>query len=196
VEAISRGRPPRAIRAEYPTTVQPPITHVIAPSSVPGWVAWVAAALMYGSALAVAVARRGRRALAAAAVLGLGGTVAVVVLTPTVPAPPGYAIMLAQPPARGAVTSPIAVTVCGRMPDGSPAAVPGAGDLLSVSLDGRQVLETQRSAVGVEAPPGPHDLRVEVITADHREFQPPLDARVRVTVEGPAALPAVSGCPH
>ena len=175
--------------------MQPPITHVVAPSNLPAWIPWVAAALMYGSALGVAVARRGRRALLLACLLGLAGTVAVFVLTPTVPAAPGYVISLAQP-APGAVTSPVAVTVCARMPDGPRVPVPAGDDLISVSLDGRQVMEARRSRLAVEAPPGQRDLRVEVITADHREFRPPLRAGVRVTMEGSAALPASPGCPR
>jgi hypothetical protein len=174
--------------------VQPSLAHVVAPSSLPAWVPWVAAALMYGSALGVARARRGRGALLAAGLLGLAGTVAVLVLTPTIPAAPGYTITLAQPAAPGPVSSPIAVTVCARMRDGSRAGVPATGGLISVSLDGRQVLETPRSAVAVEASPGPHDLRVELLTADHREYRPPLAAAVHVTVEGSAPLPAPSGC--
>lgn len=165
----------------------------MSPSSLPAWVPWVAAALMYGGALGVAAGRRGRGALLVAALLGLAGTVAVFVLTPTVPAVPGYAISLAQP-SPGAVTSPIAVTVCARMPGGSRVDVPAGGDLISVSLDGRQVLEAPRSQLAVLASPGPHDLRVELITADHLEYRPPLAAEVRVTVEGSAPLPASPGC--
>jgi hypothetical protein len=173
--------------------VQPPVIHLVAPSSLPAWIPWVAAALMYGSALGVAAGRRGRGALLTAGLLGLAGTVAVLVLTPTVPAAPGYAITLAQP-APGRVTSPIAVTVCAHLPDGSRVDVPAGGDLISVALDGRQVLEARRSEVAVLASPGPHDLRVELVTAGHVEYRPPLAAQVRVTVEGSAPLPASPGC--
>jgi hypothetical protein len=175
--------------------VQLPSGHVIAPSALPAWAPWLAAAVMYASALAIAISRRGRWMLAGAGALGLGGTAAALVLTPTVPASPGYAITLAVPSGQP-LTSPVVVTVCGRRADGSAAAVPGAGDLLTVLLDGRQVLETQRSTLGVEAGPGDHELRVEVLAPGHREFRPPLDARLRVLVQGTGPLPPAPPCPR
>ncbi len=174
--------------------MQPPSGHVVAPSALPAWAPWLAAALMYGGALALAISRRGRGVLAIAAALGLGGTVAALVLSPTVPASPGYALAVAVPPARP-LTSPVTVAVCGRMPDGSAAAVPGAGDLLTVFLDGRQVLETPRSPLGVVAAPGDHEIRVEVLAPGHRRFRPPLDVRLRVSVEGTGPLAPPPPCP-
>jgi hypothetical protein len=167
---------------------------VIAPSAVPGWAPWLAAAVMYASALALAVARRGRRALLAAGGLGVAGTVAGFALTPTVPAPPGYALRIAVPAARP-LTSPVPVTVCGRRPDGSAVTVPDPHTLLIVFLDGLQVLETRRSPVAVEARSGAHELRVEVLTASHVEYRTPLDARLRIAVDGAGPLPAAPPCP-
>jgi hypothetical protein len=150
---------------------------------------------MYGSAVALAVARRGRWVLLTAGGLGVGGTVAVLALNPTVPASPGYSISLAVPTAQP-LTSPVLVTVCGRRPDGSHVGVPDPGSLVTVFVDGRQVLESQRSPVGVAAGVGAHELRVEVLTSGHREFRPPLDARLRVLVAGPGPLPPAAGCPR
>jgi hypothetical protein len=173
--------------------VRLPSGHVIAPSAVPAWAPWLAAAVMYAAALGLAVSRRGRWMLVGAAALGLGGTAATLVLTPAVPASPGYAITLAVPSVQP-LTSPVVVTVCGRRADGSAAAVPGDGDLLTVLLDGRQVLETRRSRLGVEAGPGDHELRVEVLAPGHRQFRPPLDARLRVLVQGTGPLPPAAPC--
>jgi hypothetical protein len=173
--------------------VQP--AHVVAPSTVAGWVPWLAAALMYASALALAVARRGRRALLTAGGLGVAGTVAALALTPTVPAAPGYALRLAVAGDRP-LTSPVLVTVCGRRPDGSAVAVPDPQTLLAVFLDGRQVLETRRSPVAVEAGAGAHRLRVEVLTAGHVEFRPPLDSTLRIGVDGAGPLPSAAPCPR
>jgi hypothetical protein len=167
---------------------------VVATSAVPAWAPWLAAALMYASALALAVARRGRWVLLTAGGLGAGGTVAVLALSPTVPASPGYSISLALSAAQP-LTSPVLLTVCGRRPDGSPVGVPDHGNLITVLLDGRQVLETQRSPVAVVAGAGAHEVRVEVLTAGHREFRPPLDARLRILVEGTGPLPVQAGCP-
>jgi len=173
--------------------VPTPLTHIAPPAGVPGWAPWLAAAVMYGSALALLLARRGRGMLVAAGALGLAGTGAVFALGPTVPAAPGYVITLALPGA-GARTSPLPVSVCGRRTDGTAAAVPGAGNLLTVFVDGRQVLETRRTPLAVELAGGSHELRVEVLTDDHREFRPPLDARLRVTVAGAGPLPAAAPC--
>lgn len=175
--------------------MQPPPAHIVAPSIVPAWVAWLAAGAMYASALALAVWRRGRAVLLAAGGLGVAGTVAVLLLSPTVPASPGYTIGLAVPAARP-LTSPFPVTVCGHLPDGSPAAVPGGGgNLLTVFLDGRQVLETRSSPLAVDAPPGTHELRVEALSGGHREFQPPITASLRVDVGGTGPLSAAASCP-
>ncbi|MEA2671514.1 MAG: hypothetical protein QOG45_1734 [Chloroflexota bacterium] len=175
--------------------MQLPSGHIVAPSAVPAWAPWLAAAVMYASALALAVSRRGRWVLVTAGVLGLGGTVAALLLTPTVPVSPGYAITLAVPSGRP-LTSPVAVTVCGRRADGSAVAVPGGGDLLTVLLDGRQVLETQRSSLGVEAGAGDHELRVELLAPGHLQFRPPLDARLRVLVQGTGPLAPTPPCPR
>ena len=168
---------------------------MVAPSAVPAWAPWLAAALMYASALALAALRRGRGVLLTAGGLGVAGTVAVLALNPTVPAPPGYSISLAVP-AASPLTSPVLLTVCGRRPDGSQVGVPDPGNLITVFVDGRQVLELQRSPVGVAAGAGPHELRVEVLTAGHREFRPPLDARLRVVVDGTGPLTTAGGCPR
>src|ERR1700745_470586 len=98
---------------EYPTTVLPPPGHVIAPSALPGWAPWLAAALMYGSALPPAGARPGRGPPPPAGGLGVAATVAAIVLTPGVPAAPNYALRLAVPESHP-LTSPVPVTVCGR----------------------------------------------------------------------------------
>jgi hypothetical protein len=146
---------------------------------------------MYASALALAATRRGRVALLTAGGLGVAGTVAVLALNPTVPTPPDYLLRLAVPAAQP-LTSPFPLTVCGRRPDGSAVAVPDAQTLLTVFLDGRQVLETRRTPIAVEARAGTHELRVELLTAGHLEFRPPVDARLRVVVAGggPMATPA------
>lgn len=173
--------------------MHPPSGHVVAPSALPGWAPWVAAALMYASALALVVAQRGRRALLTAGGLGVAGTVAAFALTPTVPAAPAYALRIAVPAAR-LLSSPVLVTVCGRRSDGSAVTVPDPQTLLTVFLDGRQVLETRRSPVAVVAGAGRHELRVEVLTAGHLEFRPPLDARMQVEVGGVGPLPTAAPC--
>ena len=172
----------------------PPPGHVVAPSALPGWAPWLAAAVMYASALALAAWRRGRVALLTAGGLGVAGTVAALALTPSVPAAPTYALRLAVP-ASHPLTSPVSVTVCGRRPDGSAVTVPDAQTLLTVFLDGRQVLETRRTPIAVEAGAGAHELRVEVLTGGHLEFRPPVEARLTVVVTGDGPMPAAAPCP-
>jgi hypothetical protein len=40
-----------------------------------------------------------------------------------------------------------------------------------------------------------HELRVELLSAGHVEFGPPLDARLRIAVDGAGPLPAAAPCP-
>src|SRR5258708_38818479 len=89
VGAKRRRRPPD-MPGEYPTTVLPPPGHVVAPSALPGWAPWLAAAVMYASALALAAWRRGGGAPPAAGGPGAAGTPPRPAPDPTPPPPPDH----------------------------------------------------------------------------------------------------------
>ncbi len=155
----------------------------------PVWPLWITGAVLFGGAVAaMAVPLRLRRACLAATAVGLVATIAVYVALPSAPAAPaGLAIRVAAPAASATVTSPVLVKVCGTSD------IPGAGRLLSISVDGRQVAEVDADTAAVTIAAGPHMLAVELVTSDHRAYAPPVLTNVQVTVSGvapPAPAPA------
>jgi hypothetical protein len=171
------------------------LAHVVTSGTGPGLVAWLPAAIVFVGAAVVGFApRRYRRMGGGLAGVGVAGLLAANVFAASSPTSPGYSIRLLTPAQDAEVASPVPVTVCGRTASGAPAAVPGAGKLLSIFVDGRQTFEAAKANVGVLVPPGPHDLRVEVLTGDHREFSPVVDASVHVVVTGSAPLPRTPSC--
>jgi hypothetical protein len=159
----------------------------------PVWPLWVTGTLLFGGAVAaMAVPTTLRRACLAVAGVGLLSTVAVYIALPSAPpAPRGVSLSIAAPPPGATVTSPLVVRVCAT---GS--SVPGAGRLLSISVDGRQVAEVNADTAAVSVASGEHTLRVELVNSAHREYAPPVLTDETVTVAGygaPEAPPA--DCP-
>lgn len=171
------------------------LAHVVTSGTGPGLVAWLPATVVFAGAAVVGFApRRYRRMGGGLAGLGVAGLLAVNVFAASSVTTPGYSIRLLTPAQDAQVTSPVLMTVCGRTASGRPADVPGAGKVLSIFVDGRQTFEAAKASVGILVPPGPHDLRVEVLTGDHREFSPVVDATVHVLVTGSAPLPRTASC--
>lgn len=171
------------------TAVAAVVAHIVGGGAV--WPRWVTSAALFGGAVAAAPASGAvRRAWLTAAGAGLAATVVADALLPAAPsAPVGVSLRIAAPAAGTTVTSPVAVRVCDRG-----AAVPGAGRLLSISLDGRQIAEVGSDSAVVNAAAGSHTLRAEVVTSDHREYAPPVLTDELVTVSGPGTLGAVPEC--
>jgi hypothetical protein len=165
------------------------MAHIIGGAAV--WPLWITGALLFGGGVgATAVSGRRRRACLSVAGVGLAATVAVYAVLPAAPgAPAGVSLRIAAPADGATVTSPLAVRVCAP---GS--AVPGTGRLLSVSLDGRQVAEVAADSAAVTASAGQHLLRVELVTADHRAYAPPVLTDATVTVTGVGTLTPPPGC--
>jgi hypothetical protein len=159
----------------------------------PTWPLWVTGALLFGGAVAaMAAPQNRRRACLAVAAVGLVSTVAVYIALPAAPpAPRGVSLSIAAPPADATVTSPLVVRVCAT---GS--SVPGAGRLLSISVDGRQVAEVNADSAALNVGPGEHTLRVELVTSAHREYAPPLLTHETVTVAGYGAPTSPPVCPR
>ncbi|HEY6379206.1 MAG TPA: hypothetical protein VI316_08500 [Candidatus Dormibacteraeota bacterium] len=173
------------------------LAHVVSSGTGPGLVAWVPAGVVFIGAAVVGFAPRGYRRLGGGlAGMGVAGLVVVNVLAASPPASPGYAIRVLTPAPDASVTSPVLLTVCATTPNGAPVDVPGPGRVLSVFIDGRQTLESTTSSHGVFVNRGPHAVRVEVLTSDHREFSPVIDTTVHVVVTGGGPLPAAIACPR
>jgi hypothetical protein len=171
------------------------MAHVSAPTRVPGFVPWLAAVVMWGGvvgALMIRV-RRWRALSGAAALCGLAGVLAISIFG-SAPARPTYSLVLASP-LQPSVMSPVVVSACGRNADGSVTTVPGPGRYLTVFVDGRQAVETVQSAAQFAVPVGHHQLRVEVLTAGHQEYQPPLSVDLTITVTGTATPRIPASCP-
>ncbi len=142
----------------------------------PVWPLWVTGALLFGGAVAaMAVPKTLRRACLAVAGVGLVSTVVVYTLLPSAPiAPQGLTVRIVAPKPSAAVTSPVLVRVCGGTSN-----LPGAGRLLSISVDGRQVAEVNADTAVVPLAPwhlhaargaGHHQApRVRAARADRRD---------------------------
>jgi hypothetical protein len=152
---------------------------------------WITGTILFGGALAtMASPERWRRACLAVAGIGMVSTVAVYALLPSAPsAPLGLGLRIASPAPGRIVTSPVLVTVCGGT-----TRPPGPGQLLSVSVDGRQVAEVRGNTVAVPVTSGHHTLRVELVTGQHMEYAPPVLTDETISVSGIAPPPSAPGC--
>lgn len=154
------------------------------------WPLWITGALLFGGAVAaMAVPRTLRRACLAVATLGLVATVVVYTLLPTAPSAPQGLSMRIIAPTTAPVTSPVLVKVCGGTSN-----LPGAGRLLSISIDGRQVAEVNADTVAVNVSAGTHLLRAELVNSAHLEYAPPVLTDETITVVGIGPLAAAPDC--
>lgn len=157
------------------------------------WPLWLTGALLFGGAVGAMFVRRPtlHRACVTSAIVGLAATIAVYVLLPAVPtAPPGLSLSIAAPHDGTTVTSPVVVRACAGANR-----VPGAGRLLSISVDGRQVAELQTDTAAINLSAGEHRLRVELVTSAHQAYAPPVLTDESITVAGVGPLSPAPDCP-
>jgi hypothetical protein len=157
----------------------------------PLWPQWVAGGVGLVGLVGAFEARSQalRRISAVLAVAGLLTMVGACAALPSSPSAPNVSLRIVQPAANSVVRTPVLVTVCA---DGS--SVPGAGRLLTVLVDGRQVIEVDADSAAVPLSIGQHTLRVELVTRDHREFAPPVLTDEVVDVVGAGTLASPVGC--
>jgi hypothetical protein len=174
-----------------------PLAHIVQGSPLPVALGWAAAALIAAGGVAIF---RGRGTVVegmgwAAFALGFCGAGAVVLVTAVLPQSARISISLAQP-TSGPVSSPLNVSVCGRVTaTGAPAAAPDGNDVLAVLIDGREAATEKTATFALVVPPGRHRLRVELLTIDHYVFSPPVIADATVTVTGTQPLASWRTCP-
>jgi hypothetical protein len=168
----------------------PMLAHII--GGGPVWPLWITGAVLFGGVVAaMAVPQALRRVCLAVAGVGLVATVAVYVALPSAPpAPAGLSLSIAAPVAGAIVTSPVVIRVCA----GS-TALPGTGRLLNISVDGRQVAEVNAGTAAVNVDTGTHTVRVELVTATHRAFAPPVLTDETIVVSGIGPLSPPPDCP-
>jgi hypothetical protein len=169
----------------------PMLVHII--GGGPVWPLWLTGTVLFGGAVAAMAVPQGlRRVFLAVAAVGLVATVAVYLALPTAPpAPAGVSLSIAAPVAGTTVTSPVVVRVCA----GS-TALPGTGRLLNISVDGRQVAEVDAATAAINVGAGTHAVRVELVTATHRAFAPPVLTDETITVSGIGPLSEPPACPQ
>ena len=175
-----------------------PLAHIVQGAPLPIALGWAAAGLI---AIGGACIFRGRgtsmEAMGwAAFALGFCGAGAVVAVTAVLPTSARIGISLAAP-ASGPLSSPVNVTVCGRVTaTGSSAAAPDGNDVLVVLIDGREAAIEKTSAFALVVPTGRHHLRVELLTVDHHVFSPEVTADATVSVVGVQPLRSSPACPQ
>jgi len=171
------------------------LAHVLPNNVVPAPVQWAAIAMIGTGGFGVL--RRRRKLVDAVSwitfSIGATGCIVMVGIAMLGPPPPGYALSLAV---HEPVTTPVPVSVCARKPDGSQATAPDGDRVLGVFVDGVQVLTGAANKFAVAMTPGEHALRVELLTRDHREFNPAVAATATVDVTGKAGLSGPGACPN
>jgi len=173
----------------------PPLAHVVTGAADPAWLSWITAIAMGVGVLgAVAVRRRAvRPAFVGLAALGLAGRIGLGSVLTAAPVAP-YALTIVVAGDGGGVTSPMAVRLCGRTTGGGTAQVPGPGRLIDIAVDGSSRRTLSADHVALLLPDGGHRVKAELVTADHRAFQPRVVAQLSVDVQGTGVTPAVPGC--
>ncbi|MFN2581968.1 MAG: hypothetical protein ABR498_04410 [Candidatus Dormibacteria bacterium] len=171
------------------------LAHILPSSIVPEAAQWVVIALAAVGAVGF-LRRRGRLYNCVAwSMFGVGtaGIVVMVGIGLFSPQPPGYALSFASAPSGA---SPLQLTVCARYPNGAPARTPQNGDVLAATVDANPVGYYVSNNIVVPVPAGHHTLRVELLTSEHRQFNPPVAVQATVsTATSGARVAAAFACP-
>jgi hypothetical protein len=171
------------------------IAHLLPSSILPDAAQWGAIGLTAVGGLGILKRRSNVLDLVSWATFSLGALAVVVMVGVAMlaPAPPPYTLSLTVGPV---VTSPVQVTACATKLDGSATTTPDKDHVLGVLIDGAQVATESTSSFAVTATPGYHSLRVELLTRDHREFNPVVAVDAGITVTGVAPATGATTCPN
>ena len=157
------------------------VAHVLPSNVVPLQLQWLAISMTVIGGFGVVRIRRRFVELSSWGLFTTGalGCVTMVGIAMLQPTQPPYSLSLALARSSG---SPVYVTVCGSANDGSPATVPDGDRLLAIFVDGNQVDTGPGSRFAVTMTAGMHSVRAELITRDHREFNPLVAAEATTNV--------------
>jgi hypothetical protein len=168
-----------------------PLAHLLAPSSAPAALGWTVSLSLATGLCLLFLARTGWRwAGVALCLVAAGGALSMVVVGAG-PVRPDQRLRLVAPNLSSQLTSPVEIHVCAITSAGSPVALPGPGRMLAVLVDGTPVGTEAAPVFAVEMTPGVDRLGVELVTAEHRAFSPPLAVAVTLRV-GPGRGPLSS----
>jgi hypothetical protein len=170
------------------------IAHLLTGSPVPLSVQWLAAAALFGGAVAVASLRRRAWRITAGVVsaCGLAGTVIAIVATAIQPGAPPYTIRIVAPASGSTLSAPVLLTVCGVRSDGTSRPATDAAHYLVVFVDRHEVPTVDAWRFAETLAPGRHTIQVDLVTPSHHAFAPPAVATITVTVtpDAPEVGPA------
>ncbi len=170
------------------------IAHLLTGSPVPIPVQWLAAAALFGGAVAVASLRRRAWRITAGmvAACGLIGTVTSIVAAAVQPGAPPYTLRIAAPVSGSRVSSPVLLTVCGVRGNGTTRPATDAAHYLVVFVDRHEVPTVDAWRFDETLTPGQHTIQVNLVTPAHHAFAPPAVATTTVTVapDAPGVGPA------
>lgn len=172
------------------------IAHVVTGSPVPVAVQWLAAAALFGGALAaLTLPSRGLRRLAIViSVCGFVGTVTTWVVAAVQPGRPPYSLRIVAPAPGERVAPLVTITVCGVRGDGTMTPATDPQHFLVVFIDGKEVPTVDVWHVRESLPLGAHQIRVQLVTPTHHAFNPPASASVTVQVASDAPMSQPAAC--
>jgi hypothetical protein len=172
------------------------IAHLLTGSPVPISVQWLAAAALFGGAVAAASLRRRAWRITAGVVAacGLAGTVTAIVATAVQPGAPPYTIRIVAPATGSRLASPVLLTVCGVQADGTTRPATDAAHYLVVFVDGHEVPTVDAWRFDETLAPGRHRIQVDLVTPSHHAFAPPAVATTTVTVTADAPEVGPANC--
>jgi hypothetical protein len=170
-----------------------PVAHVLPPLSAPPGLEWaVSVGLATGLCAVFLCAGAARLAGGALCVAACAAGLSLLVAG-SGPARPDLRLHVVT---AGRAASPVELRVCALTAAGAPAPVPGPGRLLALRVDGAAATTVTSPRVVLTLAAGVHHIAVELVTAGHREFSPPLSESVTVTVApGAGPLAADAACP-
>jgi hypothetical protein len=172
------------------------IAHLLTGSPIPLAVQWLAAAALFGGAVAVVSfrTRAWRTAAAVVATCGLAATATSCVAAAVQPGAPPYTLRIAAPETGSSVSSPVLLTVCGVRGDGTTQPATDTSHYLVVFVDGHEVPTVDAWRFGETLTPGKHTIRVELVTQSHHAFAPPAIATTVVRVSQDAGAVSPGNC--
>ncbi|TMD06798.1 MAG: hypothetical protein E6J03_05115 [Chloroflexi bacterium] len=169
--------------------------HVVSAGTAAAVVNWTVGVTLVTALVVALLLRRHRVREVPLVVAGVTGVVLLTGLVfPMSPPAPRLHMWIAEPGQGAPVSRPVEMQVCAALGDGSGTSLPGTDRLLAVYVDGSPLTTESAPAFVLPLRPGPHLVRVELVAADHRAFDPDVSTQVHVVAGAIGALPAQRPC--
>lgn len=145
-------------------------------------------------AVAALLRRRTVRQVPLLVAAAAGVTLVVSLLFPLFPPAPPLRLSLSDPSPGAQVARPVEFRVCASGEDGGAAEPLNGGNLLAIYVDGTQVSIVSSTEFMVAMGAGDHTVRVELVDAQHRAFEPDVSTAVLLTAGAVAASAPAPDC--